>query len=463
MKNISLNLFNFLMISGFILVTSLSASVNVAIIDSGVDIEHKDFTDSIWINQDEVAGNWRDDDGNLYPDDIYGWNFAENNPFVIDRKYIGTFSNDPYKFFDIQGKLFFDKATQEEKDWLAAKRKDKKFAKEMGKFGNFVHGTHVAGIGLGASEDINIQAIKLIPTEVKPFIKELSRQVKLHNYVEERGDDWRKKLMTQFFNMMAEQQAGLMGQIALYLKHEDIQIANGSFGSGYRQLSKVLTDVIYRVLHFKKPTKEQSEATAKILLEAMVREMRIVFAQADQTFFVFAAGNDGLDNDYLPTSPASINLENSIAVAATYNDLCIAPFSNFGAKSVDIAAPGMIIKSQIPGNEYLRVSGTSQAAPYVAHVAASVQLENAELMPKQIKQILMGTVDYKEFLKGKVLSEGLVNKERAQLAAKMSLEMPLEEAISLARKEVKDQKMKSEFTCQAADKVEPLALFPNFR
>src|SRR5688572_2600416 len=52
-----------------------SRTVLVAVIDSGIDIEHEDLKDVIWINEDEIAGNNIDDDKNGYVDDIHGWNF----------------------------------------------------------------------------------------------------------------------------------------------------------------------------------------------------------------------------------------------------------------------------------------------------------------------------------------------------------------------------------------------------
>jgi len=49
--------------------------VVVAVIDSGVDVDHEDLKDIIWKNPGEIAGNGKDDDGNGYIDDVYGWNF----------------------------------------------------------------------------------------------------------------------------------------------------------------------------------------------------------------------------------------------------------------------------------------------------------------------------------------------------------------------------------------------------
>lgn len=57
-----------------------SREVIVAVIDTGVDIEHEDLKDHIWTNDKEISGNGIDDDGNGYIDDIHGWNFYNNSP-----------------------------------------------------------------------------------------------------------------------------------------------------------------------------------------------------------------------------------------------------------------------------------------------------------------------------------------------------------------------------------------------
>ena len=52
-----------------------SRAVTVAVIDSGIDIDHEDLKSIIWVNEDEIAGNGIDDDKNGYIDDVHGWNF----------------------------------------------------------------------------------------------------------------------------------------------------------------------------------------------------------------------------------------------------------------------------------------------------------------------------------------------------------------------------------------------------
>jgi subtilisin family serine protease len=413
-------------------------AATIAVIDSGVDTEHTDFANKLWINPKEIADNNRDEDMNGYQDDVYGWNFAEGNNLVIDRSYLGTFSNDPYKFFEIQGKLFMGTATREEQKWVEAKLQDDNFRKEMGKFGNFVHGTHVAGITQVQNTDAKILSVKLIPTEVKlPGQNATSGEQPVDPRLINAPEDVRWKLLAGALKKLAEQQMLLLEEIAYYVGQHKAEIANGSFGTGFDQ-AKMITNTLYKVFFFKAPSEEDSNKAAKIFMDALLEQGKTMVKQAPNTLFVFAAGNSAMDNDKFPTSPTNIVADNVISVAATYEYKFLAPFSNYGEKMVDVAAPGMLIHSQIPGNEYLKVSGTSQAAPYVANIAAKIKDINTKLTPKEIKQIIMGTVDKKGFLQAKVSTAGIVNMDRAVYAANQTFNMSIADAINAARTSVAD-------------------------
>lgn len=64
-----------------------SPNVVVGVIDSGIQLNHPDLNNNIWVNQDEIAGNNFDDDNNGYIDDRYGWNFIENSPYPLPESH----------------------------------------------------------------------------------------------------------------------------------------------------------------------------------------------------------------------------------------------------------------------------------------------------------------------------------------------------------------------------------------
>lgn len=68
------------------------AKTVVAIIDTGIDYAHPDLKKNIWTNKNEIPNNKVDDDANGYADDVYGWNFVDNNAEVMDDNNHGTFT-----------------------------------------------------------------------------------------------------------------------------------------------------------------------------------------------------------------------------------------------------------------------------------------------------------------------------------------------------------------------------------
>ena len=150
---------------------------------------------------------------------------------------------------------------------------------------------------------------------------------------------------------------------------------------------------------------------------------------ASPELFVAAAGNLGTSNDATPYYPAAYRLPNLITVAATDQNDRLAPFSNYGLTSVDLAAPGtgiLVYACDDPGDGtvtcgYYHADGTSMAVPQVAGVAALVKSVNPSLTAPQIKTLLLTSTDVLPSLAGKVNTSGRLDAYKAVLAAQDTL------------------------------------------
>jgi subtilisin family serine protease len=129
--------------------------------------------------------------------------------------------------------------------------------------------------------------------------------------------------------------------------------------------------------------------------------------------FVAAAGNDGTSNDKRPHYPSNYDLPNVISVAAMDRSDQIASFSNFGTKTVHIAAPGKDILSTWLNDQYREASGTSMATPYVSGVAALVLASESNLTVAKLRERLLTSVDKLDNLSDKVQSGGRLNAAKA--------------------------------------------------
>lgn len=135
----------------------------------------------------------------------------------------------------------------------------------------------------------------------------------------------------------------------------------------------------------------------------------IRYAQQKGILFVAAAGNEQSNSDHAPYYPADYNLSNIISVTAVDNGTNILKTSNYGSKSVHIAAPGNGIKSTLPRGNYGLMTGTSQATAFVSGVAALISSKNKEFNFDQIKNQIIQTADEVPGLKGKTLNGGRLN------------------------------------------------------
>ena len=282
-------------------VTTGNSNVVVAVIDTGVDYTHEDLAANMWVNAGEIAGNGIDDDGNGYIDDVYGYDFFNNDADPMD---------------------------------------------DVG------HGTHVSGTIAGVA----------------------------NNGIGITGVSWNARIMAlKFLSYEGGLDSGAVSAI-LYATDMGATIMNNSWGGYF--YSQIVKDAI-------------------------------ADAEASGVLFVASAGNDHSDNDRSPVYPASYDLPNIITVAATdHNDLK-ADFSNYGATTVDLGAPGVSIYSTVPNAGYALKEGTSMAAPHVSGAAALLLSRYPLLNYTQIKSRLMLNVDQVSGMPGLTVSNGRLNIFRA--------------------------------------------------
>ncbi len=281
-----------------------SRSVVVAVIDTGVDTNHPDLRANTWRNPGEIAGNGLDDDRNGFADDVYGYDFANNDANPMDDNSHGTH-----------------------------------VAGTIGASGN--NGAGVAGVNWATS----IMALKFLRGDGSGYTSDAVRAV---NYA-----------------TMMRTRYGV-----------NVRVTNNSWGgAGY---STALGDAI------------TASGNAGIL-------------------FVAAAGNDSQNNDAAANYPSNYTAANLIAVAASDANDNLASFSNYGAATVDLAAPGVSIYSTIPGSRYDSYSGTSMATPHVSGVAALAWALAPNATVAEVRSAILEGADRLALLQGKMVTGGRLN------------------------------------------------------
>lgn len=286
-----------------------SRDVVVALIDTGVDYSHEDLSGSIWVNENEIADNGIDDDGNGYVDDVQGWNFYGNS----NQVYTGSEDS---------------------------------------------HGTHGAGTIIAA------------------------------------GDN----------------QVGIAGVVqSENVKVMSLKVLGGSDGSGS-------TASIIKAIQY---AEDNGASICNLSLGSSQDDRALYQAMANSgMLFVVAAGNDGADEDISPSYPAAYALDNIISVANLNCDGTLHYSSNYGADSVDLAAPGTYILSTTPEDSYSYMTGTSMAAPMVTAGAAMVYSYYNNVTLADVKEILLSTAAELDSLNGLTLTGGMLD-----LGAAMSFEL----------------------------------------
>lgn len=428
-------------------------TVIVAVIDSGIDIEHEDLKDVIWVNSGEIPNNGKDDDNNGYIDDIHGWNFlgdivGENMEYVRYLKKLGP------KF---EGKSESSVSAADRADYeLYQKAKaefDKEYAETLANKDQYaailaqVKPAHEAMTKRFGKEDYtkeDLSGIKNPDAATQGQIGLLSQMFTFADSIPELVDELNGGIeyfggrLDTHFNMDKDFRS-VVGdnpdqwdgkaygnndvdgpdpekEDARHGTHVAGIIAakrNNNIG-----MNGVANNVEIMVLRAVPDGDEYDKDIAMAIRYAVDNGAKVIntsfgkyysphpewvwdaikYAADNDVLIVNAAGNEAFDLDGIQVYPNDQELGGTeisntfITIGAMHHDYgsdMVANFSNYGVSSVDVFAPGTKIWSTTPLSTYEYLQGTSMASPAVAGVAAVLRSYYPNLTAAQIKQILM--------------------------------------------------------------------------
>ncbi|WP_242092454.1 S8 family peptidase [Aestuariivivens sediminicola] len=408
-------------------------SVTVAVIDSGIDINHEDLNDVVWTNEDEIPNNGKDDDNNGYIDDVHGWNFlgeGYNEQLEMVRILVsGDTSNPEYAAakaeYEKEYKKWSERKVQYDQIYQQVKFADETLAKHFGKKDytkkevaaietedeDLKMSAQIANYMFSNGLDALSDALKEISNSLESINDRLDYNLNKDLKGRVNGDD-PDDMSTKYYGngnvkpvkkseshgthvagiIAAERNNGLGANgVANNVKLMSIRtVPNGDeYDKDVALAIRYAVDNGARIINgsFGKSYSPHSD---------WVRDA-IAYAGKNDVLFVHAAGNDSKDVDVEPNFPDdNVNYvevsDNYIRVGALspkYGSNMVASFSNYGKKNVDVFAPGADIYSTTPENEYDSKNGTSMAAPAVAGVAALIRSYFPKLTAAQVKKVLM--------------------------------------------------------------------------
>ncbi|RSK41561.1 S8 family peptidase [Mangrovimonas spongiae] len=409
--------------------------VIVAVIDSGIDIEHEDLDGVVWTNEDEIPGNGKDDDNNGYIDDIHGWNFL-GDAYDEQLEYVrilasGDTSNPEYDRakaeYDEEYQKTLGQKTQYEQIYQQIKNADEAVAKHLNKEDytpEDVNGINAEGnetltqaVGMlkymyGNGFDSTDKALSAVKEGVEYFSDKLNYNINKEFNGRKTGDNPNDLNDVGYGNgnvMPSEKGESHGTHVAGIIAAER---NNGLGANGVANNVEIMS--LRAVPNGDEYDKDIALAIryavdngAKVINGSFgkyysphsdwVRDA-IAYASKNDVVFVNAAGNEGIDldvkavypNDQVDNGPEVGDTFITVgALAPKYGANMVAGFSNYGKINVDIFAPGAKVYSTTPENEYDTKGGTSMAAPAVAGVAALIRSYFPKLTAAQVKQVIL--------------------------------------------------------------------------
>lgn len=420
-------------------------TIIVAVIDSGIDIEHEDLKDVIWINEAEVANNKEDDDDNGYIDDVYGWSFIggpegdvhQDNLEItrLVRKYSSIFADkdtaslsadmkakyETYQALKAEYTQEYETYSMQAEFYGAISDTFKRIKGELEKEGvspedmeldnprdqmiaNMIIKAKAEGEDLDAMVDEIQHAVDYFRNRVD-YMLNLDfdpRHIVGDNYEDSQERIYGNNSVTGPDAMHGTHVAGIIAagrnnNIGIDGIAQNVRIMTiRTVPDGDERDKDVANAIRYAVDNGAKVI-NMSFGKAHSWDKAVVDDA-IKHAIEKDVLMVHAAGNDGANIDYTDNFPnreiiAQANLHDAwieVGASTYYDDERLpARFSNYGKENVDLFAPGYAIYSTVPFSDYEESQGTSMAAPVVAGIAAMIRSYYPLYSAADVKDIIM--------------------------------------------------------------------------
>ncbi len=344
--------------------------VILAVWDSGVDTDIFAPKNQLWTNKNEVPGNNKDDDNNGFVDDVHGiaWSLHSDKEtsLLFD---IGDVSKDRpllqsrmKGLEDLQANIDSPEA-QELKQYLSKLPQDsvKPFIEGIGKYGNYCHGTHVAGIAAKTNPAARLMAARL--TFDYHMIPELPT-------IEQ-----------------AQKDAAAANETVEYFKKNGVRVVNMSWGGSLRSVEAALE------ANNAGGTPDERKALARQIYDITHKGLFEAFKNAPDIFFITSAGNANNDVVFEEFYPSSFDLPNILSVGAVDQAGDETSFTSFG--KVDVYGNGFEVLSYVPGGDELKLSGTSMSSPEVMNLCGKLLAVKPDLTVAQLRSLVLDAADSK--------------------------------------------------------------------
>ncbi len=265
-------------------------------------------------------------------------------------------------FSDLQSNV--DSSEASEVKQLLSSLKSEQFQptmEQLGLVGNFVHGTHVAGIAVDGN----------------PWARLVNARISF---------DY--KLQPNPCPSLALSKRGALAHQAYvdFFKKNKVRVVNMSWGGSVKGGESSLESCGIG------KTTEERQKLARTYFEIEKKALIKAFSSAPEILFITAAGNSNSDSSFGEFIPSSIVLPNLLTVGAVDKAGDEAPFTSYGP-TVKVHANGYQVESYLPGGSRVALSGTSMASPNVANLAAKILAVKPSLKPQEVIAIIQDTAE----------------------------------------------------------------------